>query len=291
MNIYTSSKPMPYVYRLDHPTTGEFYIGSRWKNVTKNVTSDIDLPMYKTSSKVVRPRFDEFEWQIIAEFQNPQEAFTFEQMMIKENWGNPNLLNRAVFINVKIQTKQDYQDPKRNKKISEHKTGKTIFVNDAGERLYLRTDDPLVTSGKFHGIAKGRTTIGSKGMMWVNNETEMLMIHENQLDELLNKGYTKGRLPMPEKQKDKLSHTRAERKIPAPNKGKSEFIKDGRVKYFPRGEVPPGWSPNVNKISNNGKHWFNNGSENFLISDKEALGRNLTKGRLGWIKIQSTDCQ
>ena len=60
MNIY------PYVYRLDHPITGEFYIGYRSAN---KVPASEDLGIrYFTSSKTVKPRFHEFRFCIIAEF-------------------------------------------------------------------------------------------------------------------------------------------------------------------------------------------------------------------------------
>ena len=61
-SIYSN---LPYVYRLDHPTTGEFYIGYRSAN---KKPSHLDLPEYKTSSKIVNPRFEEFNWIILAEF-------------------------------------------------------------------------------------------------------------------------------------------------------------------------------------------------------------------------------
>lgn len=92
IDIYTSSKVHPYVYLLTHPITGEFYIGVRSAN---KIPSNLDLPIYKTSSSYVKPRFDEFEWIIIAEFFNKEDAYDFEQQMISESWGNPLLLNKA----------------------------------------------------------------------------------------------------------------------------------------------------------------------------------------------------
>jgi len=97
MNIYNtaSTKPAPYVYRMNHKVTSEFYIGFRMQNVAKGLTSAEDLPRYKTSSRAVKPRFTEFSWQILAEFPgDPDAAYAFEQQLIFENWGNPSLLNR-----------------------------------------------------------------------------------------------------------------------------------------------------------------------------------------------------
>jgi hypothetical protein len=88
MHIY------PYVYRLDHPVTGEFYIGYRCAN---KVSSAEDLGhIYFTSSKIVKPRFHEFTYQIIAEFFDKNDAYDFEQQLISDNFKNPNILNRLV---------------------------------------------------------------------------------------------------------------------------------------------------------------------------------------------------
>jgi hypothetical protein len=49
MNIYTSEKVLPYVYRLDNTITGEFYIGYRAAN---KVPSEQDLGLkYFTSTQ------------------------------------------------------------------------------------------------------------------------------------------------------------------------------------------------------------------------------------------------
>lgn len=77
-----------------HKITGHFYIGYREANIKHNITSDIDLPLYRTSSKIVNPSFEQYDWKILAEFFDSQDAFVFEQNLIKENWNNPLLLNR-----------------------------------------------------------------------------------------------------------------------------------------------------------------------------------------------------
>lgn len=89
MIIY-SPQPHPYVYRLDNPITGEFYIGYRKAN---KVPSSIDLPRYRTSSKIVKPRFDEFNWTILAEFFDADSALTFEQQLIRDNIHDLKCLN------------------------------------------------------------------------------------------------------------------------------------------------------------------------------------------------------
>ena len=93
-NIYTSEKALPYVYRLDNPTTGEIYIGYREANKRP---SHLDLPEYRTSSEYVEPRFDEFNWTIVAEFFLGNDAYDHEQFSIFEEWENPLLMNGNCF--------------------------------------------------------------------------------------------------------------------------------------------------------------------------------------------------
>jgi len=90
MNIY-STRICPYVYVCTHKLTGHYYIGYRSAN---SIPSDLDLPKYKTSSLTVKPDFENYNWQIIAEFFNGDDAYDFEQQLISENWHDPLLLNK-----------------------------------------------------------------------------------------------------------------------------------------------------------------------------------------------------
>lgn len=89
MNIY-STKIYPYVYVCTHRITGHYYIGYRSANL---IPSDLDLPKYKTSSLIVKPNFENYSWQILAEFFNGDDAYDFEQQLISEHWADPLLLN------------------------------------------------------------------------------------------------------------------------------------------------------------------------------------------------------
>ena len=83
----------PYVYRVDNPETGEFYIGSRFAN---KVSAVEDLGrLYFTSSRYIKPRFNEFQYQVIAEFFDRDSAYDFEQKLINENWNDPKILNKS----------------------------------------------------------------------------------------------------------------------------------------------------------------------------------------------------
>jgi len=94
MNIYPSTQVRPYVYFGIDPVTAEFYIGYRKNNKTP---SHIDLFNYRTSSKAVKPRFDQMNWVVLAEFENGDDAYDFEQLLIYENWDNALLLNKTCY--------------------------------------------------------------------------------------------------------------------------------------------------------------------------------------------------
>ena len=94
MNIYNSTQVRPYVYFCVHRITGHIYIGFREANT---LPSDQDFPLYRTSSKIVNPNFGEYDWYIVAEFTNGNDAYDFEQQLICENWSNSLLLNGVCF--------------------------------------------------------------------------------------------------------------------------------------------------------------------------------------------------
>lgn len=99
MFTHTSQKVMPYVYMCVHSQTGQFYIGSRWANLTPS-TEDLGTH-YFTSSKVVQASFSEYVPSIVAEFMTKEDAFAHEQLLIQEHWGSPLLINKMVTLNGK----------------------------------------------------------------------------------------------------------------------------------------------------------------------------------------------
>ena len=96
-SIYTSERVMPYVYMGTHEITGKIYIGVRYASATrrKNLPSNLDLFQYRTSSKVVKPIFDEFNWVIVAEFFDDESACIFEIDLINEYWNTGLLYNKS----------------------------------------------------------------------------------------------------------------------------------------------------------------------------------------------------
>src|ERR1035441_5606494 len=87
-----------YVYKLTHKITGQFYFGYREENIRFNRPAILDLGIkYKTSSKIIAEiGFDNFNYEILYEYEDGNDAFDHEQRLIFEHWGNPLLLNENV---------------------------------------------------------------------------------------------------------------------------------------------------------------------------------------------------
>ena len=86
---------LPYVYRLTHKLTNHFYIGYRCKNVSLEKRSSEDLGfIYFTSSKLIDAKnINDYDIEIIAEFYDSDDAYDFEQELIRVSWDNPLLIN------------------------------------------------------------------------------------------------------------------------------------------------------------------------------------------------------
>lgn len=83
---------LPYVYRVTHKQTGQYYIGMRSAN---KVIAEQDLGVrYFTSSKYVKNNFSLFNVEILAYFRDQISAFEFENNLIEQCWEDPRLLNK-----------------------------------------------------------------------------------------------------------------------------------------------------------------------------------------------------
>lgn len=92
MSTLSLNNILPYVYKLIHKETGQFYIGYRRAN---KVPSEVDILEYKSSSKKVKELgFENFNIEILVEFFAWEDAYEFEQNLIKENFKDPLILNR-----------------------------------------------------------------------------------------------------------------------------------------------------------------------------------------------------
>jgi len=82
MNIYNSTKVLPYVYMCKEKNSPYFYIGYRYANYDPS-TKDFGKK-YFTSNNYVRENFDNFEHTIIAEFFTKEDAYAYESQLIQE---------------------------------------------------------------------------------------------------------------------------------------------------------------------------------------------------------------
>lgn len=87
-----ASKAKPYVYRCKHKETKRFYIGYRAAN---KVPADEDLGIhYFTSSKEVSADFQNYNFEILSEYESVLMAFEVEQRLIYECRNDELLINK-----------------------------------------------------------------------------------------------------------------------------------------------------------------------------------------------------
>lgn len=88
-----------YVYTITNKITGEFYHGYRYRNQTLGITPENDLWItYFTSSNRIKSDIkkygkNSFTASIIYESADSVKCWQQEQISIKNDWGNPLLLN------------------------------------------------------------------------------------------------------------------------------------------------------------------------------------------------------
>jgi hypothetical protein len=201
--IFISDKPMPYVYIGIHKITGQFYIGSRTRS-TINKPSYEDLMRYKTSSKIVKPIFHEFVWNIVAEFFSPKDALDFEQQLIFESWNNPLILNQACHIN------HESHWSTAGRVVSESTRQKLSQL--ASKRIWSDAHKQRISDSQ-----KGKTKPCKREekFFWYNDGTNNKLFSET---EPIPPKFTKGRL-MTNNQNNSF------------NKGKSWHVVDGKRIY------------------------------------------------------------
>ena len=88
-----------YVYKITNIITGEFYHGYRYKNIKLNRLPKDDIWVkYFTSSdniktKIAEHGIDSFIVEIVFEHEDSLVCWTYEQLLIRDNWSNPLRLN------------------------------------------------------------------------------------------------------------------------------------------------------------------------------------------------------
>lgn len=153
-----------YVYSIKVLATGQFYLGSRGRNVTLGREPEDDLWVkYETSSKKIKAMIgtlgkNAFAAEVLAKFDRHEDAYWFEQALIKEKHKDPLCLNnhyverdtnKRVFVGlagvpkseehrrkISESNKGKHDDPDRRRRIGEAQRGK-IFSEEHRLKLSI----------------------------------------------------------------------------------------------------------------------------------------------------------
>ena len=158
-------KNYPYVYKVINQETNEFYIGYREAN---KLSPEEDIVKYKTSSLKVKPIFEQFTPYIIAVFfseNSGDDAYWFEQQLIKENIDNPLCLN-GYYIepnvgNKKFKSKKGRKisdETKRNISIARKKINPETGLTNAQETSKKSIDTKIKNGSYKTGAIKANET-------------------------------------------------------------------------------------------------------------------------------------
>lgn len=180
MNIYTTEIPS-YVYKHQNIFTGEFYIGSRCRNVKLNISPEEDFPKYICSAKlkfIILEEKDFWKSEIIKTFYGENkrtDSWWYEQNLIKENWGDPLLLNKHHF---------------------DMKKGHNIFLPKEFESEETRKKKSLSALGNKNGWGKGKPAWnkGKLGQIPWNKGKTGVYSQETLKNMSENAGHAKGKL-------------------------------------------------------------------------------------------------
>lgn len=231
MNIY-SNNPKPYVYICTHTETGEFYIGYREQNVKLGLHANEDLPNYRTSSTKVNPRFQEFTWIIVSEFDDGDAAYEYEQQLIYENWNDPLLLNESCYHGKRSfkrtgpcsdETKRKIGNANKikltgitrsdefKKKISEANKGKTISQETRDKLSKIVSEEHKKNPRKWSNESKKKLSETNKGRKISDEQKKKISEAKRKRDK---------ERPISEETKKKISETLKGR--PSPLKGRKK---------------------------------------------------------------------
>jgi hypothetical protein len=169
----------PYVYKCVHKTTGEFYFGYRSRN---KLPAERDLgSVYFTSSKNVRPRFAEFDYTILATFDDKIKAHSYEQELIKEHWNDPLLLNKAQFPRIRSEGSELQKQKARERMLNNNpmkltKNKEAMRTRNLGRKLPEKTKQKMskTRTGKVlpkrPGSQTGAKNHGAKDYIFTSPE-------------------------------------------------------------------------------------------------------------------------
>lgn len=144
----------PYVYKCIHKETKEFYFGYRSQN-KEPAHKDLGIK-YFTSSKYVRPRFHEFDFEILKEFDSKIDAHSYEQNLIREYWYDPLILNKSLFPKIRSLGSEKQKAKARERMLTNNPMKQSHLREAARKRMtgYKHTDE---TKRKMSETRKGKS--------------------------------------------------------------------------------------------------------------------------------------
>jgi hypothetical protein len=212
----------PYTYLIKFKPTGQFYYGSRFKNVRLGVNPEDDLMLhYTTSSDTINDLINEhgldaFEWEVRKTFDTPKQAADWETRVLKrckvledKKWLNGNIAGYIVPTEESCKKISDFHKDKpkseeHKKNLSKSQKGKPKKSTVYQSQEYRQKMSQL-KSGPNNGMyGKGCT-----------EERARKIGEANKGKVPINKG-----VPMSEEQKAKIRETKAAN----PTKMSSEAI-------------------------------------------------------------------
>lgn len=185
MIIYTSEKVLPYVYKLTHKVTGQFYFGSRYTKYLR-FPSHIDIIKYQSSSKKIKELgFENFDFEIIAEFFCGDDAWQFEQQLITEHYNDPLILNRSRFKDgsLKFIFREQSEEGKEN--LRKKFTGRKLS-EDHKRKIGLKS--------AIYQKGSNNSQFGHR-FKFVNNGHTQHKVNVDNLNYYVEQGWAIGRLP------------------------------------------------------------------------------------------------
>lgn len=161
MSIYPSTRVLPYVYKLVHKETGQFYYGYRSSNTVPS-SDDLGIKYFTSSKSIAKIGFENFTVSIIAEFFDKVGAQEFELSLITESWDDPLRLNKM--LPGKAFFRFNHHTEESKKRMSEASKLRTGWKHT--EDTKARIGDALrgVTRKPFTQETKDRISKSSRGI-------------------------------------------------------------------------------------------------------------------------------
>jgi hypothetical protein len=253
-----------YVYRVDDPITGEFYIGSR--KSTKNPNEDVE---YKGSPKKWKPEDrPRLTKEILMEFSSSEEMLRYEANLIRENIKNP--LNR------------NYSIPgEKWTQIGKNCTGDLngFYGKSHSEDTVIRISESL----------KGNRN-GSYGKRWMFKEEVTIYVLPEDFEKRLIEGYRFGNPSASTRPgfknkiwiNDGFSNKTIDKDSVIPDRWtRGKILKEEtRKKYRSLFREAAKKASTKSRANKKGSVWMNNGEKDFKIPEDEGLAMGLKRGRL-----------